>query len=116
MDFLDQMIAEAAAEAAKAKKEKRGPVAAVTENRENLYRPFRLVALFHRTVCAHCGTVTLDFEGLFEERKHIRVSDLHMVRQPFVPLDTGLPRVKKYLPRDVPYCVECTNLESYQEE
>lgn len=116
-DFLDQMLAEAAAEVkARKAKPKGSPVHAVTENRENLYLPFRLVALFHRTSCAHCGNVTLDFEGLFEERKHVRVSDLHMVRQPFVPIESGLPRVKKYLPRDVPYCAACTNLDSYEEE
>ena len=117
MDFLDQMLAEAAAEVRKAKSRPKGsPVRPVTENRENLYLPFRLVALFHRTTCAHCGTVTREFEGLFEERKHVRVGDLHLVRQPFVPLDSTLPRVKKYLPRDVPYCIECTDLDSYQEE
>lgn len=119
MDFLDQMLAEAAAEVkARAGKPKRGPVSREDEiaARENLYRPHRLVALFYRTTCARCGTVTDSFDGLFEERKHIRVSDLHMVRQPFVPLESGLPRTRKYLPRDVPYCEACAGLDLYSDE
>jgi hypothetical protein len=39
-----------------------------------------------------------------------------MVRQPFVPSTSNLPRVRKYLPRDVPYCAACSGLDSYKEE
>jgi len=120
MDPLDSILAEAEAEVAalKARKHKHPlPSTLAAEARENLYLPFRLVAMFHKTHCVHCGATVHEFEGIFEERKHVRVSDLHLVRQPFVPLNIGtLPRVKKYLPRDVPYCAACVNLDSYIEE
>lgn len=123
MDLIEQLFAQAQADAAARKRSKaKGSGVAIANAelqaaRENLYRPHRLVALFYRTTCAHCGTVEDAFDGLFEERKHVRVSDLHLVRQPFVPLNEGnLPRVRKYLPRDVAYCSACAGLGLYGEE
>ena len=115
MDFLDQLLADAAAEVARAKA-KAKPKATCAVPAPELFQPSRLVAMFYRSACARCGTVSLEFEGLFEERRHIRTRDTHSVRQPFIPLETGLPRVRKYLPRDVPYCAACTDLDSYKEE
>lgn len=114
-DYLDALIAEAAAEvrAAKARPKSLQPIA---PDPTASFIPSRQVAMFYRTHCLHCDTITLEFEGLFEERRHARLADTHLVRQPFVPLDDGLPRVRKYLPRDVPYCGECVNLDSYKEE
>ncbi len=116
MDFIESLIAEARRQAAAkaAPRTKASPTAEPPV--ETLFEPYRLVALFHRTQCLHCGTATTDFEGLFEERKHVRLPDLHMVRQPFVPSTSNLPRVRKYLPRDVPYCAACSGLDSYKEE
>jgi len=114
MDFLDQLLADAAAEVARRVKAK--PKAAHAVPAPELFQPSRLVAMFYRSACAHCGTVSLEFEGLFEERRHIRTGDTHSVRQPFIPLEAGLPRVRKHLPRDVPYCAACTDLASYEEE
>lgn len=119
MDFLESLIASAKAQAAAKASRPKGTIVRTSDpaERENLYAPHRLVALFHQTTCASCGTITTSFEGLFEERKHIRVSDLHLVRQPFVPLaDNTLPRVRKYLPHAAPYCEACVNLDSYREE
>lgn len=116
MDLLDQLMADAAAEALRLKAAKAKGFAPAAPPQETLYHPSRQVAMFYRSACAHCGTVTLEFEGLFEERRHIRTGDLHSVRQPFIPLNDGLPRVRKYLPRDVPYCGECVDLPSYKEE
>lgn len=119
-DILAELLAAAASQAAARKERapKRPPVLspdAVAE-RESQYLPHRLVAMFYETTCVHCGTITLEFEGLFEERKHARVSDLHLVRQPFIPLEAALPRRRKYLPRDVPYCAACAGLDLYTDE
>ena len=115
MSLLDDLLADAKAEAARLKAARTAaPRAAPSE--ESFFTPYRLVAMFYRSACAHCGTVSLEFEGLFEERRHSRTHALHSVRQPFIPLESGLPRVRRYLPRDTAYCPACVNLDSYREE
>ena len=116
MDLLDTLLADAKVEAARLKAAKAKGQPAPAPSPESFYTPHRLVAMFYRSACVHCDTVTLEFEGLFEERRHVRTGDLHLVRQPFIPLESSLPRAKKYLPRDVPYCPACIDPESYQEE
>jgi hypothetical protein len=117
MNLLDQLLADAAAEvAARRGKPKAAKAAAdLAAEREAQFVPHALVAMFHQTTCHHCGSIALEFEGIFEERRHIRTGDLHDVRQPFVPLDSELPRFRKYLPRDVPYCEACVDIDSYKE-
>jgi hypothetical protein len=116
MDFIEELIVDARRQAA-AKATSRSKAAPATDPApETLFQPYRLVALFHRIQCHHCGTAADAFEGLFEERKHVRLPDLHMVRQPFIPGDSSLPRVRKYLPIDVPYCAACSGLDTYKAE
>lgn len=105
MDFLDQMLAEAQAAARPKKSKGAGVPGGDPVARENLYKPYRLVALFNRTTCA-CGAVTDVFEGIFEERRHIRVSDTHLVREPVANPETTLPRVRKYLQHTSLYCAQ----------
>lgn len=116
MDLLDQLIAKAKAErqASPARKRAAGGLAVDRSAREDLYIPNRLVALINVTECRKCGSLSRALEGIFEERKHPRLSDAHWVRQGILPFTKALPRHREERTVSVPYCEHCADLDSYQ--
>ncbi len=114
MDLLDQLFAEAAAEAKHAKKKLNG-TAALAEVRESQYFAHRLIALYNASTCTKCESCETTFEGLFEEKKHHRVGDTHWIRLGDLPYNKTLPRVKLYNLSDRPYCELCAEVDSYKE-
>lgn len=115
MNF-DELLADAQRQV-DAQKKKKAPTtqAEVIAAREALFVPVAQVALFYEQTCVRCGSVERLFEGLFEERKHSKQPDTHDTRLAALPEPNGLPRYRKYLPRDVAYCAACSDLESYEE-
>jgi hypothetical protein len=107
---FEQIIAEAAETVARNKaklaKPSKSPVRAVEDPaRDNLYIPHRNVYNWFQNVC-ECGHSWLEFDGIYEERRHPRLGHTHWVRLPSMP-QTNLPRATESRPVKVPYCQEC---------
>jgi hypothetical protein len=116
-DLLDQIIAEAATIAkrvsGKKSHEQKRELERIVEESE--YLPTRMVALLNRITCACCGSKRLELDGIFEDRKHRRLQQSHWVKQPMLPLDTGLPRHLEYREVAVAFCLDCAGLQTYTE-
>jgi hypothetical protein len=117
MDDLDALLADAAEEVERAKKERRKAHVVTGAFVESDFRAAGLVAMFDVIKCQHCSSQDVRFEGLFEERVHrTRPSELHLVRLPTLPIDSNLPRSRKYAYHYSSYCLSCVNPDSYKEQ
>ena len=117
MDDLDALLADAAEEVEKAKKERRKAHVVTGAFVESDFRPVALIAMYDSVKCHHCNESELRFEGLFEERAHrTRPTELHLVRLPTLPIESSLPRKRKYAHHYVAYCAFCIDSTSYKEQ
>jgi hypothetical protein len=118
MDDLDALLADAAEEVERAKKERRKAHVVTGAFVESDFRPVALIAMMNTVICQRCGSTEHLFEGLFEERAHrVRPTELHLVRLPTLPVQgTNLPRKRRFREHYVSYCSCCVDFDSYREQ
>jgi len=115
-EILEQARQQAAAKAAVKKRKERPYILEAAERHQydwdNIYQRETYVARFVHTCCTNCGSSQQSLMGIYEQRKHPRLSDRQTKRlspDAIAMMDSSLPRSIHLDVEQVQACLYCTH-------